>query len=214
MQYSNYRNYSNYANLTDEEWVEKLMSIPPIQPLHYYFFKVKCSSFLKYIAENIIKTDCIESILGEFYEFLSHNNWQVLRCYQKRGNASLSTYLSKCTLYHFLKQKKNENNNVYSLESREILEHLNNLTTHEEEKMDTRVWQAFAKLCERDRKVLCRLIIEGRTTTEIADEIWPYVHGKEKDWRKLPIKRVQDTISMMKRRALFYLIEAMRMQYS
>ena len=211
MQYSK---YSAYANITDEEWVEKLMSIPPIQPLHYYFFKVKCASFLKYIAENILKTDCIESILGEFYEFLSRDNWHVLRCYQKKDNASLSTYLSKCTLYYFIKKKKNEDNNICSLDNKEILEQLNNLATNEEEITDTRVWQAFAKLCERDRKVLRRLIIEGRTTTEIADEIWPYVNGKEKDWRKLPIKRVQDTIAMMKRRALFGLIEAMRMQFS
>ena len=211
MQYSK---YSAYANITDEEWVEKLMSIPPIQPLHYYFFKVKCASFLKYIAENILKTDCIESILGEFYEFLSRDNWHVLRCYQKKDNASLSTYLSKCTLYYFIKKKKNEDNNICSLDNKEILEQLNNLATNEEEITDTRVWQAFAKLCERDRKVLQRLIIEGHTTTEIADEIWPYVKGKEKDWRKLPIKRVQDTIAMMKRRALFNLIEEMRMQYS
>ena len=131
------------------------------------------------------------------------------------GNASLSTYLSRCTLYYFLKEKKkNEEANLYSLENKEILEQLNYLTTNEEDKMDTRVWTAFAKLCERDRKVLRRLIIEGRTTTEIADEIWPYVQGKEKDWRKLPTKRVQDTISMMNRRALFCLIEAMRMQFS
>ena len=208
-------NYSSYANITDEEWIEKLMSIPPIQPLHYYFFKVKCSSFLKYIAENILNLDSPESILGEFYEFLSRNNWHVLRCYKKIGNASLSTYLSRCTLYYFLKEKKkNEEANLYSLENKEILEQLNYLTTNEEDKMDTRVWRAFAKLCERDRKVIRRLIIEGRTTTEIADEIWPYVQGKEKDWRKLPTKRVQDTISMMKRRALFCLIEAMRMQFS
>ena len=211
MQYSK---YSAYANITDEEWVEKLMSIPPIQPLHYYFFKVKCASFLKYIAENILKTDCIESILGEFYEFLSRDNWHVLRCYQKKDNASLLTYLSKSNLYYFIKKKKNEDNNICSLDNKEIFEQLNNLATNEEEKRDTRVWQAFAKLCERDRKVLQRLIIDGRTTTEIADEIWPYVHGKEKDWRKLPIKRVQDTIAMMKRRALFCLIENMRMQYS
>ena len=98
--------------------------------------------------------------------------------------------------------------------SKEIIEQLNNLVTNDEEKEDTVVWQAFARLCERDQKVLQRLIIEGRTTTEIADEMWAYVKSKERNWRNLPIKRVQDTIAMMKRRALFCLIEIMRMQYS
>ncbi|MBE6303190.1 MAG: sigma-70 family RNA polymerase sigma factor [Bacteroidales bacterium] len=210
-----YTNYNNYAKITDEEWVEKLMYIPPIQPLHYYFFKVKCSEFLKYIAENILNADCVESILGEFYEFLSHNDWYVLRSYKKKGNATLSTYLSKCSLYYFLRiKKKNDKSNVCSIENREIIEQLNYLATNNEEKANTRLWQAFAKLNVRDRIILRRLIIEGRTTIEIAEEVWPYVKSNEKDWRKLPIKRVQDTIAMMKRRALFSLIEEMRMQYS
>lgn len=211
MQYSN---YSIYASITDEEWVEKLTYIPPIQPLHYYFFKVKCSSFLKYIAEKVINADCMESILGEFYEFLSFNNWHVLRCYKRKENASLSTYLSRCALYYFLRKKKGEKENVYSLENKEIIEQLNYLATNDEEKIDTRVWQAFARLNERDRKVLQHLIIDGRATIEIADEMWTYVNSNEKNWRKLPIKRVQDTIAMIKRRALFCLIEEMRKLYS
>ena len=210
-----YRIYSMYANITDEEWVEKLLYQPPIQPLHYYFFKVKCSSFLKYIAENVLDADSVESILGEFYEFLSHNNWHVLRNYKKKENASLSTYLSRCTLYYFIrKKKKNENSNVYNLENKEIIEQLNYIATNEEDKVDTRVWQAFARLRERDKIILQRLIIDGRTSMDIADEIWPYVNSNEKNWRRLPTKRVQDTIAMMKRRALFCLVEEMRKQYS
>ena len=122
-----YPNYSAYANITDEEWIERLAAIPPIQPLHHYFFKVKCYSFLKYIAEKVLEAECVESILGEFYEFLSRNNWHVLRCYKKRGNASLATYLSRCTLYYFIKEKKrNEEENFYSLENKEIIEYITN----------------------------------------------------------------------------------------
>ena len=206
--------YNMYTNFTDEEWVEKLVSIPPIQPLHHYFFKVKCASFLKYIAMNVYN-DCVESILGEFYEFLSYDNWHVLRSFKGKKNASLSTYLSRCAFYYFTKKKKTsrEAAEFYSLESEEIIEQLNNLT-NEEVKADLRVWKAFAKLNERDRKVLKRLVIEEKKTTDIADEIWPYVNSCEKDWRKLPAKRVQDTIAMMKRRALFGLVEEMRLMPS
>lgn len=206
-----YLNHNAYANITDEEWIEKLTSRPPIQPLHYYFFKVKCSSFLNYIAENVLDAECMESILGEFYEFLSYNNWHVLRCYQKKRNASLSTYLSRCALYYFTrKKKKDEDNNVYSFENKEILEQLNHLA-NDEVNTDQSVWKAFSRLNERDRRVLHRLVIEERKSTDVADEMWKYVQSKEKDWRKLPIKRVQDTIAMMKRRALFGLIEKMRL---
>ena len=204
-------NYSAYANITDEEWIERLVAIPPIQPLHHYFFKVKCASFLKYIAMNVYN-DCAENILGEFYEFLSCDNWHVLRSFKSKRNASLSTYLSRCALYYFTKKKQRskEAAEFYSLESEEIMEQLNHLTD-DEVKADLRVWKAFARLNERDRKVLKRLVIEEKKTTDIADEMWPYVNSSEKDWRKLPVKRVQDTIAMMKRRALFGLVEEMRL---
>ena len=91
------------------------------------------------------------------------------------------------------------------------MEQLDYLATNDEEKIETHVWQAYARLNERDQKILRRMIKEGRKAAEIADEMWTYVQSKEKNWRKLPIKRVQDTISMMKRRALFGLIEEMRL---
>ena len=209
-----YLNYSVYANITDEEWVNRLIAIPPIQPLHHYFFKVKCASFLKYIATNIYN-DCMESILGEFYEFLSYDNWRILRNYKNKRNASLSTYLSRCALYYFIKKKKlnKEAEEFYSLESEEVMEQLNNLA-YEETDNSLCIWKAFAMLNERDRTVLRRLVIEEKKSTDIADEVWPYVQSREKDWRKLPTKRVQDTIAMMKRRALFGLVEEVRLMPS
>ena len=99
-----------------------------------------------------VYNDCVESILGEFYEFLSYDNWHVLRSFKGKKNASLSTYLSRCAFYYFTKKKKTsrEAAEFYSLESEEIIEQLNNLT-NEEVKADLRVWKAFAKLNERDR---------------------------------------------------------------
>ena len=209
-----YLNQSIYANITDEEWTEKLIANPPIQPLHYYFFKVKCASFLNYIAINVYN-DCMESILGEFYEFISNNDWHVLRNYKKKNNASLSTYLSRCSLYYFMKKKRHDKEaaEFFSLDSEEVMEQLE-MMTNENIELGTNVWKAFLKLNERDRKVLRGLVIEEKKSIDIADEIWPYVKSKEKNWRKLPVKRVQDTIAMMKRRALFGLVEEIRLMPS
>lgn len=201
-----------YENLSDEEWIEKLLTIPPIQAIHHYFFKIKCMPFLQYIAKNILNIDCTDSILGEFYEFLSNDNWYVLRKFNKKNNASLATYISRCTVHHFLKQKRKSEKNInINIDHADIVNQLNDFVIEEEEN-NPPVWQAFAKLKERDRKLLRHLVIEGRAATDIADEMWKYVRSNEKDWRKLPIKRVQDTISMMKRRALFSLLEELRMQ--
>ena len=105
--------YSSYENFTDEEWVEKLLMLPPLQTLHRYFFKVKCFSFLQYVVRNILCVGSIEYILGEFYEFISRNNWNVLRKFRKDNNSSLFTYLSRCTVR-------------YELARRALYEHLRN----------------------------------------------------------------------------------------
>ena len=72
------------------------------------------------------------------------------------------------------------------------------------------VWQAFDKLKERDRLLLREMVINERSALDVADEIWRFVRSAERDWRKLPVKRVQDTISMMKRRALMNLLEQLK----
>lgn len=201
----------DYARFTDGEWIEKLLTIPPIQSAHYYFFKIKCYSFLKYIAKNIFNTEDTDCILGEFYEFLSQNNWQILKSFRGENNASLSSYLSRCTVRHFISKKKQDNpiTSKNSIEMVAITEELDYFIA-EEEKNEPPVWKAFARLNERDRKLLRYLVIEGRSATDIADDIWEYVRSIEKDWRKLPVKRVQDTIAMMKKRALLSLLTELK----
>lgn len=201
--------YSSYENFTDEEWVEKLLMLPPLQTLHHYFFKVKCFSFLQYVVRNILCVGCIEYILGEFYEFISRNNWNVLRKFRKDNNSSLFTYLSRCTVRYFLKAKLKEDRNAgISLDSGDI--DLSSFVDSEEINEDNRqLWRAFARLPERDRFLLKALVIDERPAIEIADDIWGYVGSRERDWRKLPVKRVQSTISMLKKRALCRLLKEM-----
>ena len=201
--------YSSYENFTDEEWVEKLLMLPPLQTLHRYFFKVKCFSFLQYVVRNILCVGSIEYILGEFYEFISRNNWNVLRKFRKDNNSSLFTYLSRCTVRYFLKAKLKEDRNAgISLDSDDV--DLSSFVDCEEINEDNRqLWRAFARLPERDRFLLKALVIDEKSAIEIADEIWGYVGSRERDWRKLPSKRVQSTISMLKKRALCRLLKEM-----
>lgn len=198
---------NRYAMLTDGDWVERLTAVPLDQQAHSYFFNVKCSEFLQYISAGIFGNGDIGEIVGEFYELLSKDNWHVLRQYKGLNGASLNSYLSRCAVRHFLAQKKKETRNeVVSIEQPEIIRELNNFTT-EDERGNPPVWQAFNRLCERDRIVLHRLVIEGMSTIDAADDIWPYVKSSVRNWRLLPVKRVQDTIAMLKRRALFSLSE-------
>lgn len=203
-----YYDDSYYNGLSDEEWIEKLLNVPPIESLHRYFFKVKCAPFLQFIAKKIMKTDLVESIMGEFYEFLRKDDWYVLRQFRASKNASLSTYLSRCTLNYFCRQKQKENQragiHVCYEDAASILDCL--VATSEDKEMDSHLWPAFYSLKERDRILLYHLVIKGQSAMDVADRVWCYVRSKEKDWRNLPSKRVQSTISMMKQRALYVLL--------
>ena len=167
---------------------------------------------MQYIAKNIMNTDQIEDIVGEFYEFLQKDNWYVLRKYRAENNASLSTYLSRCTLNYFCRQKRKEEKfaNMYVYYD-DATTQLESLTTIDEGiQMDLPVLQAFESLSERNKTILRLLVIRELSAIEAADTIWQFTRSKERDWHKLPAKRVQSTISMMKQRALYDLLEKLK----
>lgn len=196
---------NNYAQLDDYELIKCVMATPRIQEAHNYFFNVKCTPILNYISAALFNNEGGSSILGEFYEFVSADNWKVLRMFSKRNGASLSSYLSRCTINYFLaKKKKEEKYKMESIDQLDIVKELDQFTQEEERKMPP-VWLAYDQLNKRDQTVLMLLVIEEKSALEVAEIIWQYVNSKNKDWKALPAKRVQDTIAMLKRRALLSL---------
>lgn len=196
---------NNYAQLDDYELIKCIMATPRIQEAHNYFFNVKCTPILNYISAALFNNEGGNSILGEFYEFVSADNWKVLRMFSKRNGASLSSYLSRCTINYFLaKKKKEEKYKMESIDQLDIVKELDQFTQEEERKMPP-VWLAYDQLNKRDQAVLKLLVIEEKSALEVAEIIWQYVNSKNKDWKALPAKRVQDTIAMLKRRALLSL---------
>ncbi|MBR7167031.1 MAG: hypothetical protein IKD38_04770 [Bacteroidaceae bacterium] len=198
-------NHDKYARLDDDEWVRILMTVPPEEGAHRYFFNVKCAAFLKYISLSIFGEEDTSHLLGDFYEFLSADNWRVLRLYANRNGASLACYLSRCAINYFMASKRREERRMsISIDQPDIVSELNRFTLDEEDTMPP-VWMAFERLSKRDKEVLRLLVIEGKSSLEAADSIWPLVKSDCRDWRSLPHKRVQDTIAMLKRRALLAL---------
>lgn len=201
-----------YERLTDAEWIRHLTSTPIEEQYHRYFFEVKCAPFLRYIAQTLFNTDDTTHILGEFYEFISKNEWHILKQFKGYNSASLNSYLSRCTVRHFIEYRRKETtskNMMHSIEQTDIIEELNHFTSEEEQDMPP-VWQAFEQLNERDRTVLRCMVIEGLSSLEAAEQIWPYVKSEHQDWKRLPVKRVQDTIAMLKRRAILSLTTALK----
>lgn len=205
--------YNKYHKIKDKEWIDILTSTPCDEAAHRYFFETKCTTFLTYISATMLDNSDCSTILGEFYELLSDNNWYVLRQFKSTNGASLGSYLSRCTVNHILAVKKQEGRlNTVSIDEPQIIKELDYFT-EEEEKETLPVWQAFSRLKLRDRITLRMLIIEGKSSMQAAHKIWPHIKSETQDWQTLPPKRVQDTIAAIKRRALLSLSHELRKIY-
>ena len=74
---------SKYAALSDEEWIEIITSPTTDEKYHRYFFYVKCIPLLRYLARKLYNNGEYLPLMGEFYEFLSDNDWAILRKWEK-----------------------------------------------------------------------------------------------------------------------------------
>lgn len=204
----------SYAHLSDKQWIDVLLKEPKDEQAVSYFVTVKCRAFLAFIAKAILhqQNNHISSIISDFYIFLSQNDWYVIRMYRPGKNTSLNTYLSLCTCRYFIKLQEKKNRSceqafsTYDLNAL-LSDKFIKYSFEEEEREENcnRVWEAFHRLNQRDKDILRLHVIENKPYIEIADAMWQYIHTQDKDWRKLPIKRVQDTLSLVKKRALFNL---------
>ncbi|MBO7301708.1 MAG: hypothetical protein J6U58_03260 [Bacteroidaceae bacterium] len=192
-----------FDKLTDEEMIQRLIATPVENRLHDYFFRHVCHSFLLYISQTLYNENSTYHLTGEFYEYISNDNWKVLRMWKGENGCSLCSYLSTCTMRYFsnkirIEKKRSEIEFVPS--TPEFIEYIQNLPVEEYEETGT-TWQAFNMLQERDQDTLRLLIIEEKDAMSAAPEIWKHLNSK-KNYKDLPPQKVQNTISMIKHRAL------------
>ena len=200
---------SPYDYLTDNEWVELLAKQPADEKAHNYFFKVKCAKLLQYIATTIFNSDNYFELIGEFYVYLSADDWHVLRAFKNKNGASLYSYLSRCAFNLFMMKKKKETQSITlynDLESHNILTDLNEIADTDEENTENQdyISKAYNKLSQREKDVLRLLVIDGKSGLEAAEHILPYVKST-KDWRNTPAIEIQKQIAIIKHRAILKL---------
>ncbi len=187
-------------NYTDREIIVALIENTPNDPRINDFISNKCRAMLLYISRTIFGNDDFKNLTGEFYMFLSRNNWEVLRKYKELNKASLVSYLSICTFNYFLALYKIEKR-YYELITDKLEDICEVFDEEEKDLAHLAVSIAYSQMKEKNRIVLDLLIIEGKSALEAADVLWQYTKKKDIDWRTLPRKYVQDTIAMSKRSA-------------
>ncbi len=134
----------------------------------------------------------------------------MLKKWEGRNGASLSSYIARCATNYFLQkeaaEKKRQENEIQA-STPEILEQLASLAEdYDDNEEIPPVWQAFNMLNKRDQEVLRLLVIEGKRMLSVAEYLWTFIDSKQ-DISQLTTKRIQGTISMVKQRAQLSLIE-------
>ena len=203
---------NKYSSLSDQELIEKLTAIPVDEKLHSYFLTKKCRQFLRYISSNIYHCESEKDLWGEFYEFISKDNWAVVRNWKNRNGATLYTYLAYCATNHFIHKKlaeKKEQEQLFVPSSQGMYEQLAGFIDEEEETQTYPVREAFNMLSLRDQVILRMLVIDGNSALEAAPVIWKYIKNN-KPLDEMDPKRVQCTIAMAKHRAQLALLNNIR----
>ena len=206
-------NGENYSQLSDTELIERLTASPVDEKLHSFFFTKKCRQFLRYISSNIYYCESENELWGEFYEFLSKDNWAIVRNWKNRNGASLYTYLAYCTTNHFIHKKlaeKKEQEQFLVPSSQNMYEQLADFVEDEEEAVNTYpVREAFNMLSQRDQAILHALVIDEQSALDAAPAIWKYIKNN-KPLEEMDPKRVQCTIAMAKHRAQLALLNNLK----
>ncbi len=205
---------NDFTTLTDEELVSKLVTEEANEGLYVYFFKKMCKRLLDNITYNVCHYDNPELILGEFYEFISDNNWAVLRNWKKINGASLTSYLTSCSANYFIRKTAKEKKRKGCEISLSTFNYADNDAESfiEEETVDNSyVWKAYEMLNERDQAILQQLVIEEKKSLDAAPVVWKYINSTQ-DYTALPAKRVQCTLSMAKNRAQTALLDNIQRQ--
>lgn len=204
-------NSNKYSLLSDQELIERLTATPVDEKLHSYFFTKKCRQFLRYISLNIYHCESEKQLWGEFYEFLSKDNWAVVRNWKNKNGASLYTYLAYCATNHFIHKKLDEKKQQEQMlvpSSQNMYEQMAGFV-EEEEVEEYPVKEAFEMLSLRDQAILRALVIDDYSALEAAPIIWKYIKNNKK-LEEMDPKRVQCTIAMAKHRAQLALLNNLK----
>lgn len=151
-------------NMTDRQVVDKLI-IGDHRTIKDFFF-VRCKPMLIYIGQYFCQyKHTPEELIGEFYEFLSADDWHKLRIF--KYTCSLNSYITIIASRYF--QHKRDNELLPLDENIAILKNL-----QDDGNRDTFFMEDFDKIIKKmqpfDRFLVERILINGEKPGDILDE--------------------------------------------
>lgn len=152
--------------MTDQQIVNNLI-IGDHRTIKDFFF-VRCKPMLIHIGQYFCQNkQTPEELIGEFYEFLSADDWHKLRIF--KYTCSLNSYVTIIASRYF--QNKRDNKFV-SLDDETNITVIKNLPNERDE--DSFFMEELEKIMQRlqpfDRFLVQRILIDGEKPGDIIDE--------------------------------------------
>jgi len=150
----------------DKYVVDALIANDPI--LIEEFFFVRCRAALAYIGQYFCGSkESPESLIGEFYEYLSAKDWHKLRIF--KYSCSLNAYISVIATRYF-QNKRDTRLCLYGNDSLPVKE--NSIEAHDCFTQED-VYRLVYNMKPLDRFLIERILIDGEKPSDIMDEVRP-----------------------------------------
>ena len=155
--------------MSDQHLISQLIAGNP-RVIEDFFF-VRCRAMLTYIGQYFCQEQLTaEELIGEFYEFLSANDWHKLRIFQY--TCSLNSYISIIASRYF--QHKRDQETIPLDDVLPFVENIQDEPTESTFLMED-IQRIVGKMPPFDRFLIQRILIDGAKPRDILDEAKEYI---------------------------------------
>ncbi len=162
--------YNGQIIMTDKQIVEKLIANDS-RAIKEFFF-VRCRGALAYIGQYFCRDKQMpEELIGEFYEFLSADDWHKLRIF--KYTCSLNSYITIIASRYFQHKRDKEmlplDDNIAIVKNLQEASGVNGVFFMED------VNKVIMEMAPFDRFLVQRILIDGEKPGDILDEAEEFV---------------------------------------
>lgn len=155
----------------DKNIVDSLIANDPDAIVEFFFNR--CRVALTYIGQYFCRSkESAESLIGEFYEYLSDDDWHKLRIF--KYTCSLNTYITVIATRYF----QNKRDDRMSFYGNEPLPTVENSVEAQDGFAQSDVERLIENMKPLDRFLVERILIDGEKPGDVLDEARPLLDAE------------------------------------
>lgn len=162
-------------DIEDDKYVVERLIANDAEAIDEFFF-IRCRGALTYIGQYFCQSkESAENLIGEFYEYLSDNNWHKLRIF--KYSCSLNAYISVIATRYF----QNKRDSRVSYYGNEPLPIKDNSVEAQDGFTQSDVERLIENMKPLDRFLLNRILIDGDKPGDVLEDAKPLLSGEHLD---------------------------------